>query len=1289
MEDTVTNRWKNSRSGAWAGRGFHYQHLFTTLILIRQWAGLAPAGLIVPEGLEDCVIELPQCEVWIQIKSRENGTFSEVEVNSFLGEIARKADLVKNIKKKLVLGLEQPCPGIAGKKMDQLFDKSKNKVVVCGAPEEEIISLLSKQLDTAEIIAEGLASELYKLVATISADNASRSFEMRKRISTTEIERRIFERLEAEDPSAIDFAFVSRVLEPVDFVTAVFESGFYQGVKAKPGHVAAGLVVGRPAATNSVISSLKKQRHLLIEGPSGSGKSALMWLVANRLAAEFRWFQITAGAGVQDVDAIVRFLRARRPNKHSPISLVFDEVGALNSNLWDILALELRALPDVYLLGSIRKEDVYLIANQSDTAFFEVTLDEKLAQSIWEQLTDRNQTAWSHWREPFEQSDGLMLEYVHILTQKNHLANFINDQVRQREKEERHDELAIIRITSVICAIGGEIDANKLLVLLNLSPERASQALKRLIGEHLVRESRPGVLGGLHTLRSKALSDASHDDVVYCQAESLWQGICASTPEALPLIIQSMLVDTKNENEENILRKLAEILANSSDVDFWVAILTGLGLGTLERRVEVFMSILKQFRVQRAHWSLASMFVDPSIDVGSIAITEQLQNLCKAILEFRGLPQNDLRAICLEMLPKEFRVPACTNLRQANKLLSCLVPIVGGEPIRVTFVPNINGEHDIHDIATLLSTAYLIDPEVAQDLAAAFGGEQTLLSSFRSQTPWLTTPIVEPDGSHGRTVRANWFFVAEDYQPNPHETVCNICETLIALSPESKAAASDAVDPSGHPIMVGDFKPWSKNIPRNNLPAKSRVAWNVAFRQILLARTATDNLTDYTRQMAVLVRRTEQLFRSFTEKWIRGTKIANADKITDEINEIIGQVNSLAYAIPGTPVSSMALPAADAGTNDKLGAFLTGVLGNLTPRVGKIPAESGVKAAATFAGSLAAQAQEHSRSPIWRTTLSPPLTELMALSNRLTDIAYILHEMAHDATPAKIAWIVKAARSGGIGKAIRSAARRCRSAAEQRFRKKMHNMENALNVGGRTIRCETRPVDEGDSIYWPPMEIAVLVEIEDFERDASYFEESFTVVREQIEQEWRFRVVPVINGQVVPGLALLHSSQMPLPDLKFAEEWQSNIDLSFWSSETSEAFEQAAKACGVVSAIINCRHIENLHPEENDAISKAIDAFKYNREFVATTAKESKLDELELVLEYLDQTWNQVVNEFDAIKMGKSVASPLCMNTYRALCRDENEKNNELAAVKILLLQAECRLAATPIQKGHAHRRVL
>jgi hypothetical protein len=373
----------------------------------------------------------------------------------------------------------------------------------------------------------------------------------------------------------------------------------------------------------------------------------------------------------------------------------------------------------------------------------------------------------------------------------------------------------------------------------------------------------------------------------------LWKGIRAATTETLPHIIQSILAEIQCGTEKDTLQNLAGILADSRDANLWAAVLTGLGLGSLERYVVSFISTLENHGVQRAQWSLASMFADAKIDIPDFPEFDQWQLIRNAILDFRTLAKRDLRSACLEMLPEGAHAPVCTDLRQANQLMSCLVPIAGGNPVQVTFVPDIkSGEHDIRDVATLLSTAFLIGPAVAQELASAFGDEQTLLSWFRSQTPWLTEPIVEPDGNHGRTIRANWFFVAEDYQPDPHETICNICEMLIALSPASEAAASDAINPSGRPIQIGEYTPWSKNIPRENLPPKTRVAWNIAFRQILLARAAEDSLTNYTKQMAGLVRHTEKTFRSFSEKWIKGGRIANPAELTAEINEIIGQVNA-------------------------------------------------------------------------------------------------------------------------------------------------------------------------------------------------------------------------------------------------------------------------------------------------------------------------------------------------------------------------------------------------------------
>ena len=1270
-DETILDRWEKTRSGARAGRGFHYQHLFSTLILVQQWAGQLPTGYLIPEGTEDCVVELPDRDVWIQIKSKERGTFSNGEVKAIFEQARRKAGLVNNQKPTLlVAGLERPCNTVCSFGMESVFDGESERVVVCTAPEEEMVGLLSERLNIAQVIAEGLASDLYKLVAESSATNASLPFAKRRRISTTEVECRIVERLEAEDPSAINHAFDLGVLKPVDFLTPVSEFGFYQGVRVKPGHVAAGLVIERPGETHDIVHAIKKRRHLLVTGPSGSGKSALTWLVANALTAEFRWFQVSAQANAQFADAIVRFVNSRRPKKGSPIGLIFDDVGESNSNLWDILTNELRSLPDVYILGSVRNEDIALIINQSDTEFYEIRLDSKLAQRIWEKLIKQGQTNWAFWREPFEESDGLMLEYVHLLTQGKRLSAVIGEQIHQRESEGRFDELAIIRSTAALCALGGEVKAQRLFDILQLPPDRAALALKRLIDEHLVRESRPGVLGGLHALRSKALCDASHDDISYLRTDSLWQSLAAATNETLPRVIQSILNEAQSEPEVAILQNLAKALSASDDIGVWAAILTGLGIGTMDQAVTSFVAMLEKHGVQRAHWFLASMFADVSIDVPEMAGSEQWRRLQNAVLAFRALPRRDLRADCLKIVSQKTHVPACTDIRQANLLLSCLVPIAGGVPIQIPIESDFSdyGEQNIRDVAALLSTAYMIGSDVAKDLVDAFGGEQTLLTWFRSQTPWVTLPIIEREGTHGRTVRANWFFVAESHQTDPHENVSRICETLIAISPGSDAAACDAIDSSGRPIEVSGFRPWSKNIPRANLPSKARVAWNVAFRQILLARATAHSLTEYTLQMATCVMRTEKLFRLLSEKWIKGKHISNEDMLATKINEVVNDVSSLNYAKPESPGSSMTSPKGDAGVNDTLGALLTGLLGNLVPRMGKILPKHDAKAAATFAGSLAEQARKHHKSDVWRTTASPPLDDLTALAERLYDVACILHEIAHDHTAKAVKRLLKAAKTSGLGKAVHAVAGRCRLLAERRFRRKLGTMENALKALGWTARCWARRINEKDSVYWPAAEVAILVKINNFETDFGYIEDCLSIGAQQVAQHWPFCIVPVVNNQVIASLAIVPSSRGPLPDPDFAIKWRTHIDLPFLSSDILNAFDAAVAACIQISAIIRCRDLADLHIDENDALCKAIDNFKHNRETVDVLAANSRMEEYDWASTYLVEVWDQVVNEFESTKTGHTITNSFC----QVIADVENQKVIELACARTLLVQAEC-----------------
>ena len=70
---------------------------------------------------------------------------------------------------RVALILEKPRSAISEIGIDQLFKDDSQAVFVCSDPYPEIIRVLSKQLDMAEVIAEGLANNLYKLVADTSA----------------------------------------------------------------------------------------------------------------------------------------------------------------------------------------------------------------------------------------------------------------------------------------------------------------------------------------------------------------------------------------------------------------------------------------------------------------------------------------------------------------------------------------------------------------------------------------------------------------------------------------------------------------------------------------------------------------------------------------------------------------------------------------------------------------------------------------------------------------------------------------------------------------------------------------------------------------------------------------------------------------------------------------------------------------------------------------------------------------------------------------------------------------
>ena len=166
-------------------------------------------------------------------------------------------------------------------------------------------------------------------------------------------------------------------------------------------------------------------------------------------------------------------------------------------------------MPGMLLVATARNEDLTVLGSLTECATIAVQLDQHSAETIHRGLVLRGATSEVHWQEAFERSDGLTLEFTHLLTRGRRLRDVIEDQVRQRVIDERHSELQALALASTADRWSAAIATTDIAGVCGLSDEELQGALYRLRAEHLVIET-DGWIGGLHQLRSTAICEAVH-----------------------------------------------------------------------------------------------------------------------------------------------------------------------------------------------------------------------------------------------------------------------------------------------------------------------------------------------------------------------------------------------------------------------------------------------------------------------------------------------------------------------------------------------------------------------------------------------------------------------------------------------------------------------------------------------------------------------------------------------------------------------------------------------------------
>ena len=508
--------WEASRAGARSGRGFRFQDAVGAWLGLQIWAGKLDADTLVPEGLDDITLHKGEEEFRVQVKARHDprGTFSSTEIVQHLVKAVGTVDenALKNGRCRLVLVLERQPAEIEPTGLEHFLAEdghgaqllmptlsaaldgdralaelilTRASVVTIPDPIDEAVTLLTSQRTLPDAIGRLVAHKLRFLVGEGADLNYLASASHPFTIGSSDVEAILtsIARLVAREDL---FPAIERGLCHVLNFDPVTEEEFYTGVDALPGHVAGGLVLDRPELVSTIEEGLQRQGVALVAGPSGAGKSAAAWLAAFRTRHAIRWYRL-GRADPADVSIIVELAQSLEASPERPVGFVIDDVGRDLSGVWEILARELRHHAGVVLLGTIREEDLFLAGDLASTAIVRPALDEALAQRIWSELRSQQEVFYQHWREPFELSEGLLLEYTHLLSRGQRLSDTLADQLRRRLREERDDEIAILQAVMPAARFGGRACADRVRQRLGLASGSFARAIARLEGEHAIR----------------------------------------------------------------------------------------------------------------------------------------------------------------------------------------------------------------------------------------------------------------------------------------------------------------------------------------------------------------------------------------------------------------------------------------------------------------------------------------------------------------------------------------------------------------------------------------------------------------------------------------------------------------------------------------------------------------------------------------------------------------------------------------------------------------------------------
>lgn len=1080
--------------------------------------------MVIPEGRDDLELRGPDHRVLCQVKSRRDhlGAFGAKAVAEFIKKMwsskaRRPSDrflLVlesgvdeRNTPQASLKSLEHYA-GVLGHLKGQknlAAESALTQVLVLPNPRADALAKLTGLVGCTLQEADVYFADLLGFVGDAADANGMREPSNYAGLGVSDVQSR-FESLQAVLTSAVvEEALTTGICAAVDFLTPDNDPLFYVGVDTQPTHVAAGLVVERPDLRAAVVDGLHDRRNALIHGPSGSGKSAILWDAAYATRHAVRWFQIRR-LPLDAVGSLKKLAQSRRASMDAPVGFIIDDVGKGLSDAWSALAEEVRRSPGVLLLASVREEDKNPLEQRHQARQIRVDSDEALAERMWAELRQRGQTNWHGWKEPWNMSNGHLLEYAHVLTQGQRLSETLANQVAKRLNDaRRHDELDVLRVVACANAAGCSAEVMRLPDVLRKPASIVSLALSRLRDEHLVIGTGDGRLVGLHDLRSSELLRLTHE---------FPPPLLATTASAAVRVVPSdelwrFLERTLSEHpdcDEPVLRAVVQRIGSEPTASLFSEAVRGLDLVDAHRVVTEWLTTSQTQALPSAYKEHAATLGLADQDWPDI---EQFQPFFAASTRFAELRRKAassslVRSFVAHAGVEGFRrvLGSAAGLRDLTLVLDSLCGQQISEEASAELLklqPSLQDE-DFNEVVSLLRIARVVSPGVACEWVRQVG-QENLLQRFVDNVSWASVPtLIESEGV--REIRANVWCVVPAVTNDINEAVVRVCEILLALAPSATLIASDALGADGEPFMMTPEYPMvQKRMHPDGLPPPALVSrnrgWIRAIKNLLNTDSKTAYLSGFVAQLQILNRSLKlALDSAFRNSWDQA-----ALKKLDEVQE-----HARELARPKDLQSEVSLPS----QGSKLQSLLFDCSAALVTRLSKLP--DGAAAYIAWIHDLLAAVKSVQVDEPWEILAAGPPKELAELARILEGF----RAMAGEALIRKQSPLVTHRKPGAKKGAAFDAA--CQSA------RRYHDLQ--FEELQASLRAQFCPKGSGRDLFllpdgaaqylWPPADVLLTISIDNSE-DAQTI---WYRLRAAVDESRRVCLLPVIGSFGLTAVAI-------------------------------------------------------------------------------------------------------------------------------------------------------------------------